>query len=585
MTRAELIRRISKQSGIPDSEMKVFFEIFLKRLTSLLKVGQALLVKDFGYFYFIQGKISKSLISALEDVIEQDYEIIEMIYFSKLEIKDTMDFNGLLFNIPAIDEDEFNSVDAAFSLSFGKPLIPFKGIAETEFYIPHTGSELRRLIESKVEKTVVNSKITEVSDVLTSVIDLESESFISIIEKYEDESASSLLEEFESDKDISKQIIEEEILDLADTKVSDDEPKILKPSLHWNFESFDKVKKEDERKPKGDESDKIKIDYEKVEAKLKSFEKISESKKETEEKSEKFERVKDLDKTIDEKVEKTEITFPKKSKEEFEPEFLKEEPVKLKFDRKSSEFIELEPKHKPISRSIASEKNKKQDKIFTKKKTPDFRLIEEEKQSLRERHKRKSSSITPYIMLIVSIGIIAYGVYYYINNIKGFGKKTVEETEVKFNLDKMNVVERDFDFPVTYPYPKRTEAEKDVLTIFDIQKEEPVITKPEEPVKKPVEEKPTETRVETTQNLNSQPPSGAVKRIDVNIFQYGNVYIVQVAAFRSNSVAENEAGRFRNKGYNAFVERAEVNGTIWHRVKVGNFTNLDEAKKLAVQFK
>lgn len=582
MTRAELIRKISKQSGIPDSEMKVFFEIFLKRLTSLLKPGQARYVKDFGYFYLIQGKISKSLSSVGDNVLEQEYELIEMIYYSKSEIKDTMDFDGLLFNIPAIDEDEFNPVDAAFSLSFGKPLIPFKGVVESDFYIPHIGSELRRLIESKVEKTIENSQVTEMSKVFSSAVDLESESFSMVKEKSDDESTLPVIDDFESEKNITKQIIEDEILDLADTKTSEGESEKLKPSLHWNFESFDKIKKEKEKKQEVYESSRIKIDYEKVDAKLKSLEKISEPKKE---KPDKFERVKDLDKTVDETIEISEITFPSKSKEEVEPEFFKEEPVKLKFDKKSSEFIELEPKFKQTSQSIEKEKIKKIDKTFTEKKTPDFRSIEEEKQRLRDRHKRKSFSFTPYIMLVVSIGIIAYGIYYYINNIKGVGRKQVQETSVKLNTDKMNVVERDFDLPVTYPYPKNIEIKKNAQSIFDIQKEAPVITKPDEPVKVPKEEKPAETKADEKPQINNQPPPGPIKRIDVNLFQYGNVYIVQVAAFRSNSVAENEAGRFRNKGYNAFVERAEIDGSIWHRVKVGNFTNLEEAKKLAVQFK
>jgi len=188
-------------------------------------------------------------------------------------------------------------------------------------------------------------------------------------------------------------------------------------------------------------------------------------------------------------------------------------------------------------------------------------------------------------MLIVSIGIIAYGIYYYLNNIKGASKQRVQETKIQFNTEGMNIVERDFDFPVSYPYPKRTEIDKDELSIFDIKKEEAVSTVKEEPVKIVKVEKPEETPEEIRPEVNNQPPAGTVKKIGVNLFLYGNVYIVQVAAFRSNSVAENEAGRFRNKGYNAFVERAEVDGTIWHRVKVGNFTNLEEAKKLAVQFK
>jgi cell division septation protein DedD len=53
---------------------------------------------------------------------------------------------------------------------------------------------------------------------------------------------------------------------------------------------------------------------------------------------------------------------------------------------------------------------------------------------------------------------------------------------------------------------------------------------------------------------------------------------VQVAAFRSSSISENEAGKYRNKGLNAFVEAAEIPGRgTWYRVRVGNFNSKEEA--------
>ncbi len=590
MTRAELIRKISKQSGVPDSETKVFFEIFLKKLVVFLKTGQALFVDGFGYFYLVQGKISKSFSTGEEDAPE--YEVIELIYFSNNQVKEKTEFDGLFFNIPVTDGDEFNSVDAAFSLSFGKPLIPFKGIVESDFYIPHTGSELRRLIESKVDKTVENSAITEVSELLSSVIDLDLDILNKSKLKPDEEASGLVFKDSISEKDISKQIEEEQILDLADTNVSDETSKDSRSAVSWDFGSFEKTKTKEEEKKlevpddqmKVDDSAIIKIDYDKAESKEKLAEKEDEEKKDSQEK---FERVKTLDGIIDKTIERPVITFPTILFDESNQEPLKEEPVKLIFDKKSSEFIGIEPKRRTVREKREKERVRKPEKTSTNKTKRDILSIEEEKERFRQRHKHRksSSSVTPYIMLIVSIGIIAYGIYYYLNNIKGASKQQVQEPKIQFNTDRMNIVERDFDFPVSYPYPKRTEIYKDELSIFDIKKEEAVSTAKEEPVKIVKVEKPEETPEEIRPEVNNQPPAGTVKKIGVNLFLYGNVYIVQVAAFRSNSVAENEAGRFRNKGYNAFVERAEVDGAIWHRVKVGNFTNKEEAKKLAVQFK
>ena len=43
MTKAELIRKIAKHAGVPDSEAKIFFELLLKKSSDLLKAGEAII--------------------------------------------------------------------------------------------------------------------------------------------------------------------------------------------------------------------------------------------------------------------------------------------------------------------------------------------------------------------------------------------------------------------------------------------------------------------------------------------------------------------------------------------------------------
>lgn len=585
MTRVELIRNIAKYSGVPGSEAKIFFEIFLKRLSAILKTGQALSLKGFGYFYLLHGKMKKAKLT-YEDEFEKS-EIIELIFYSEFKVPNNKTFNGLFFNVPISGEDEFNAVDAAFSLSFGKPLIPFKGDVDSDFYIPHTGSELRRLIESKVDKTVENSEITEAADFLELVIDIEGDLF-NLSEAHTDEEVSDIsFEELISDKDISRQIEEDAILDLADTDVGDEKGK--RTSIDWDFDSFDlAVTKEDERHPEPEhvsepeEEPKVQIDYHKIEMKPVPQEETDTAKPEP---VEKFERVKTLSTIMDNKTDEKPETVSSQVKPTEKEKSELPEPVKPKTEKSDIEFIELDPVERTVDYRKERAKRKKSAKLSDLEKSSDKILLNEQKEIFR--NMQSSSNVLPFIMLFVSIAIIGYGVYYYLNNIKGAGDKPVTTPIVQLNTDRMNVVQRDFDFPVSYPYPMRTENIENVQSIFDIKKEETeitesvpevsaAITKPEEPVVIPEEPKLI---------VNNQPPPGTEKRIDVNLFQYGNVYIVQVAAFRSNSVAENEAGRFRNKGHNAFVERAEVDGSIWHRVKVGNFIDLEEAKRFAVQFK
>jgi cell division septation protein DedD len=57
-------------------------------------------------------------------------------------------------------------------------------------------------------------------------------------------------------------------------------------------------------------------------------------------------------------------------------------------------------------------------------------------------------------------------------------------------------------------------------------------------------------------------------------------WAVQVAAFARDHDAESLARKLKDKGYDAYVMVAEVNSKIWHRVRVGQTTQLPVALEL-----
>lgn len=57
-------------------------------------------------------------------------------------------------------------------------------------------------------------------------------------------------------------------------------------------------------------------------------------------------------------------------------------------------------------------------------------------------------------------------------------------------------------------------------------------------------------------------------------------WTVQVAAFAELKDAEKLAGQLRSEGHDAYAVTAEVEGRIWHRVRVGQLKNLKEAMEL-----
>lgn len=605
MTRSELIRKIARYAGVPESETKVFFEIFLKRLPVILKIGQALYVNQFGYFYLLQGKIKKHNVSEDDDV--ENTDVIDLVYFTPGVVKETeLLNNGLFFNIPFSDEDEFNAVDASFSLSFGKPLIPFKGNVEPGFYVPHTGLELRRLIESKIDKTIGYGEITEGSDILSGFIDIDSDLYNKSdikqssekddLIQQDDQAALGVTElvtfddqikksGWDLDKDLSKEIEEDAIIDLADQEDNFESEK-ERQRLSWDFDSFELVEPDvtsakDITGPEDDSVDdqKIPIEYDK-----KNLEEKSKLVETTESKA-KFERVKTFKDMLENKLVNGTETFTPITPDKTESDNVHEIGDEKDTEDKKIEFIEF----KSVTKSADIRKKKER---VRKSVIQLEEIIKQGRKKDRQYENNKvsksfnRSSIMPYLMLLASICIIGYSIYYYITNIKGVSEQPVKESTAVFNTDKMNVIERDFEFPVSYPYPKRTGNPDIVSGIFEIEVNEATSIQPsEDPEQVKQNEVQNNVIPEQPVERNDMPPQGEIKKLGINLFQYGSVYIVQVAAFRSNSVAHTEAERFRNKGYNSFVERAEINGTVWHRVKVGNFKELQEAEKFAVQFK
>ena len=65
----------------------------------------------------------------------------------------------------------------------------------------------------------------------------------------------------------------------------------------------------------------------------------------------------------------------------------------------------------------------------------------------------------------------------------------------------------------------------------------------------------------------------------------GPLWTVQVASLNQTRDAEGIAGKLKGKGYDAYVVAAEVNSKLWHRVRVGQGVDLNEAFELRARLK
>ncbi len=82
----------------------------------------------------------------------------------------------------------------------------------------------------------------------------------------------------------------------------------------------------------------------------------------------------------------------------------------------------------------------------------------------------------------------------------------------------------------------------------------------------------------TTEDLKNFPKQN-IEKISDNIFKYGKIYVVQVSSWKTKEKADHQVELYQSTGQNAFLEEVNINGTLWYRVRVGNFSTLTEAKQ------
>lgn len=668
MTKAELIRKVAKNVGVPDTDAKIFFELFLKRISAVVEIGQSIFVKDFGHFHLIKGSIKKPVSGFINNQASE--EEVEFVLFSEDKDLRKSDTKGLVFNIPFFDEEDYHPVDSIFSLSIGKPLIPLRGVPFDNIYMPTSGYEYRRLIESKVEKIIAASEIAESEENFpTLVIDARSynsnqvqlqwddKTRLDKLEKQEDQDELAIevrseLSEYEKQtkglksiawdfgEDLSRQIEAESILDIADERINID------------VNSKSSNKRDDDDSPKEIKIEKeitIKNDFASPLTEIteqefveeiaidESSEKLTELLDSENEPAEIFEQeilekniVDNYEDTIEEiKIELVNDDTYEEEKSDFienvsvgneisDEEFWKNtskyfEPYKPGIEKKSEEeFEEVKSNFDNLgifdSKEIRNENLSdivNDDGSILEKSTEEIGNviqenivddhIEDDRIELETADEPeteylatvKKKNLTPFILFPLLVIGLSIALYWYLEYYKK-SEVIPESTQIFLKLNNTRIVKRNFDIPVTYPYmpkvsetsisetvPPKDEDQSIALDKNETVKTEPVITE----IKSFEKEIPKQNVTETKEPVKPIIPTGKSLNVGNNIYKYGNYFVVQVAAFRSSSISENEAGKYRNKGYNAFVETAEIPGRgTWYRVRVGNFSTKEEAQ-------
>ncbi len=594
MTKAGLIRKIAKRSGVNDSEAKIFFEMFLIKAAEMLVPGEAVKLREFGYFQKRKGVVKSSRPAGEEDSVKQFYTTL-MVYFPTAGEEEGE--KDVIFNVPSAPAEENYDIDSYFSLSIGKPVISLKGVKNTEFFIPPSGNELLKLMESKAEKLLAEAKVIDKHIKGGEILQITAENFDrSQLEINWDETPAETSdkpemareEEEKADElepiswnfgeDISKQIEEEAILDLEKEEM---------PDLSWDFGAVDTFENEsnrpeEEKEPEPEEiPEKVKSESE-VDKKSETVrdEQFETSLSETG----RFQRVQTLIKGLDgENKPENPADLGEGASWDFRrttaalPDGESDSRGYKKVHSRTSAFNVVLPSgdHREVPEQIEE--------------SVEVENIKDYSSRTKTRRYSYSNNKSPFVFVVAISTIVIVGIVLYMYLTKSsIMKMNVGDGSGKaasvLPVSHPEIIDRDFTIPINYPYPKNDAPNMDLNgmgiapAVFKRTGKPETVPPVEEPIKKQAEAPKTPAVKKTS-------PSKAIagsslEKINDRIFRSGDSYILQVSSWKSESYANGQAAKYKKNGMDAFVEKAVIPGRgTWYRVRIGGFKSVDDVQK------
>ena len=550
ISKDELVKNVAEKCGVPLEISSFFFEVFINRVSNKLKPGETIQFDSYGYFSKRNCRIH--LEKSADSPAAKAY-LLQLILFS-LEPKVKSDLTSVHFlKIPNlkslwIDDKEFQN-----SLKAG------------DFY-PHT--ERDQLIKAFATKAeVILGGLRKDYD-----SELENELIIPLTIDL-----NFLIKSGQKSTSTSKTDIEKEGSKLnEEKKVVDKTEELSEDGLPWNYgtkflEKNKGIRPTDDSqtvRPKERIDPNIQLRKEsnissEKRARLNEFEPVR-SHLSTEE----------VDKDSPEDVDTIKFILAKT----------------LEKDKESStpkSFTEVRSK---TGARLVKENGKN-------KKSQSTGHLSETR--LKYKNYKQSRNYLPLIILFAFVIIAGAAIYYYFfrgDGIEDGSGMIVYDVQPPSNA---TIIERDYEFAVTYPYPKIELRNKisgynpDAFLVAELKPEIIVDKKPEikpdmkaivksektnivkeqpktkEIIPTPVVEKPE--KQETIPDIKEESSS--------RIFLYKNYYVVYVGSFNSSEAANREADKYFDLGYNAFIEVLERRGgKTLYKLNVGDFTSEEFAR-------
>ncbi|MDR3610829.1 MAG: SPOR domain-containing protein [Ignavibacteriaceae bacterium] len=540
MTKAEIIRKLAKRVGVSDLDAKIFFEVFLKKVSLQLNPGETIKVKNFGYFQVRTGKIKNSL----ED---SESLLVDLILFFPLKNEQEDSEEILIFNIPAKHQEDYNLIDSYFSLSFGKPVIPLKDANVSEYFIPPTGNELRRLIDSKADKLLQDVEVVDGNlkgneillidpdsfnpgqiEINWDEIDIKTGSSETIIGKSDNSNLTeSETYSWDFSGELEKQIEEDALLDTGneDSQVSQNQDG---KELTWDFGEFTKDK----------------------------------------EGAGEFLRVESVSSVFNIDHETSEVPGSDDNLDDGSSDLLLHEDL----DLLNSINEELNEENFAAVRDDSVKDEIETDAVTPHKLNMEIQETFDEippiqESTLNYSPKRNIGLYVIFVLLFLLCGSVFLYLKFTNFHFPAFNKTAgVRISETKPNSV---LIDRDFSIPVNYPYTKDSSVNVKI---------------------EPVDNNAFDKKAKNSESQNAQinqPGESKIVQIKSSsnakvkefIYKSGDKYLVQVSSWSSEKNALKHASYYNGKGYQTSIVKANLDTGTWYRVMVGYFNSEDEAEK------
>jgi nucleoid DNA-binding protein len=575
MTRSEVIREIAIRGDIPQLEAGRFMEIFLLKMASVLVEGDSLTLDGLGSFTRIKMTSDQKRDSSGSDAIRFVPE-----HPTSLQ-------GDLLFGIPTDVFASPNNLDPYFNLGINKPLIPLKGQPVVVDNIPSSPHEIRKYFDQKIsiiigsgllERTAASREaklaaILEESHPEPEKVPVEVEievpwEFGSEWKKEQGEnilSASELPEGKLPATESADAIDGEADWDFGATNEDEEEVREEKA-----LPSYMELVKTSEKATQEFSIDLSEFEKDHTEERTPE-EKIPADEVGSNENTQAVELSDVLAKKIHEEEEKE--AERKRNEAEFDEEF---EKFRYQRVRSTAEILNIPHFLEDDTEAMLQGKKSVDNEIVEPVKPEVPELPEEPAQEPeREEEIRKSGFFRTFVwilLLLIIAGVIGYFVYAKVYRPEQ-EKKAKAASQSAVNP---NIIERDYAFPVTYPYPPVQPAVK-ADTSVQTGRDTNYLSAPPKGV---IEEKKTPGTGKVVKETNTKvssapqkvaPPAHnpAIKKEKVRNSQEAEGSYVQVMSVKIKSIAESEAAKLRSMGKKVIIQEAEIPGRgTWYRVKV-----------------